>query len=53
MTTQHGSDEQTRVILDELRLIRKSIDRVYMVVLIPVVLGGVFVAGTILRLFFP
>lgn len=41
------------MILDELRAIRKSVDRIHTLLLIPIVLAAAFLAGTVLRLFFP
>lgn len=52
-TPPFSTDEQTRMILDELQAIRKSVNRVYTLLLIPIVLTAVFYAGTALRSFFP
>lgn len=53
VTTPAATDEQLRLVVDELRAIRKSLDRVITLLMVIAVPFAAFVAGSVLRLFFP
>jgi hypothetical protein len=53
VTTPALTQDQFRPVVDELRAIRKSLHRIYVLLMIPTVPFMAFVAGTVLRFFFP
>jgi hypothetical protein len=53
VTTLPSTDIPFRPVVDDFRAVRKSLHRVYMLLMVPVVPFAVFVTGTVLRFFFP
>lgn len=51
--TPLSTDDQLRLLVEEVRAIRKSLNRIYVLLLVPIVPFAAFVAGTVLRMFFP
>lgn len=53
VTTPLSTEDQLRLVVDELRAIRRSLNRITTLLMIIVVPFAAFVAGVVLNLFFP